>query len=168
MIDFPSLASGAARRFVRALTFVCLAPLLEVFDMPTSIEFYRDALGFAVIATCNPGPNFGWALLSLNGVELMLNTAYDAAERPPVPDPARKAAHRDTAMYFACPNVDAAYAYLRAAGLAARGPQTAPYGMRQLYLSDPDGYTLCFQWPASEQMRSEWKKRYGAEAAVAG
>ncbi len=71
--------------------------------MPTAIEFYRDALGFAVIATCNPGPNFGWVLLCLNGVELMLNTAYEAAERPLVPDPARKAAHRDTANIFCMP-----------------------------------------------------------------
>ena len=45
---------------------------------------------------------------------------------------------------------------------------TAPYGMRQLYVSDPDGYTLCFQWPASEQMLNEWKKRYGSDAASAG
>ena len=145
-----------------------LAPLLEVFDMPTSIAFYRDSLGFEVIATSQPGPNFGWALLSLNGVELMLNTAYETAERPPAPDPARIAAHHDTSIYFGCPDVDAAYEYLHGKGVAANQPQTAPYGMRQLYLSDPDGYTLCFQWPASEQMREEWKKRYGSDAAVTG
>jgi hypothetical protein len=41
--------------------------------------------------------------------------------------------------------------------------------MRQLYLLDPDGYKLCLQWPASEQMRAEWKKRYGSGGAtVAG
>jgi hypothetical protein len=62
-----------------------LAPLLEVFDMPSSIAFYRDTLGFEVIATSRPGPNFDWALLSLNGVEIMLNTAYEAAERPAYP-----------------------------------------------------------------------------------
>ena len=25
-------------------------------------------------------------------------------------------------------------------------PKVAPYGMKQLYLTDPDGYLLCFQW----------------------
>jgi hypothetical protein len=25
------------------------------------------------------------------------------------------------------------------------GPKTAPYGMRQTWLHDPDGYQLCFQ-----------------------
>ena len=32
-----------------------MAPLLQVFDMPTSIAFYRDVLGFQVKTTSNPG-----------------------------------------------------------------------------------------------------------------
>jgi glyoxylase I family protein len=28
-------------------------------------------------------------------------------------------------------------------------PKVAPYGMKQLYVRDPDGYGLCFQWPAT-------------------
>jgi len=84
----------------------------------------------------------------LNGAELMLNTAYDVGERPPVPDPARIAAHQDTAIYFGCPDVDGAYAYLREKGIQAEEPRTAPYGMKQMYLNDPDGYVLCFQWRA--------------------
>lgn len=126
-----------------------LAPLLQVFDMPTSIEFYRDVLGFEIAATSNPGSdNFGWALLKLNGTELMLNTAYDDDMRPPVPDPARVAAHDDTAIYFGCPDVDAAYAHLLERGLEVQEPRIAPYGMKQLYVTDPDGYNLCFQWRA--------------------
>jgi glyoxylase I family protein len=35
-----------------------LAPLLEVFDMPTSIAFYRDVLGFQVVSTSRPVPDF--------------------------------------------------------------------------------------------------------------
>jgi catechol 2,3-dioxygenase-like lactoylglutathione lyase family enzyme len=67
-----------------------MAPLLQVFDMPTSIAFYRDALGFEVVTTSKPrGEHFDWALLRLNGVELMLNTAYEEDARPPAPDPAR-------------------------------------------------------------------------------
>jgi uncharacterized glyoxalase superfamily protein PhnB len=127
-----------------------MAPLLQVFDMPTSIKFYRDVLDFEVVTTSNPrGEHFDWALLRLNGVELMLNTAYEEDARPPAPDPARIAAHDDTCLYFGCPDVDAAYAHLRARGVAAKEPKVAPYGMKQLYLNDPDGYNLCFQWAAS-------------------
>ena len=44
-------------------------------------------------------------------------------------------------------DVDAMYAYLRAHGVDAKPPVVAPYGMKQLYVRDPDGYNLCFQWP---------------------
>ncbi len=124
-----------------------MAPLLQVFDMPTSIGFYRDLLGFEVESTSKTrGERFDWALLKLNGVELMLNTAYEGHARPSVPDPARIAAHDDTAIYFGCPDVDAAYAPAR--GVAVKEPKVAHYGLKQLYVSDPDEYNLCFQRPA--------------------
>jgi glyoxylase I family protein len=103
-----------------------------------------------VKTTSSPGKErFGWALLALNGAELMLNTAYEEDARPPAPDPRRRATHEDTAIYFGCPDVDAAYAHLHARGIRVDEPKVAPYGMKQLYVSDPDGYTLCFQWPAT-------------------
>ena len=84
----------------------------------------------------------------INGVELMLNTAYEDEARPPAPDSARTAAHDDTAIYLGCPDLDAAYAHLRSRGMNVNEPKVAPYGMKQVYVHDPDGYNLCFQWPA--------------------
>jgi glyoxylase I family protein len=126
-----------------------IAPLLSVFDMPNSLKFYCETLGFEVAATDGkPAPQFDWVMLRLNGSELMLNTAYDADERPPSPDPARIAAHRDVVIYFGCPDVDGAYAHLQEMGLDTKKPKIASYGMKQLYVTDPDGYLLCFQWQA--------------------
>ena len=127
-----------------------MAPLLQVFDMPTAIRFYRDILNFEVAGKSGPGEDVDWALLRRNDIQLMLNTAYESHERPPAPDPARVAAHDDAALYFSCPNLDEAYAHLRTHGLDVKPPETRPYGMRQVYVSDPDGYNLCFQWPAAE------------------
>ena len=62
---------------------------------------------------------------------------------------ARQAAHDDTGLFFSCPDVEAAYAYLRGKGVDVQPPKIAPYGMKQLYVTDPDGYVLCFQWPAA-------------------
>jgi glyoxylase I family protein len=135
---------------MRAIEIRGLTPLFQVFDMPTSMAFYRDVLGFEVVSS-SPVKQDGssnWVLLALNGVELMLNTAYEDDDRPPAPDPARVAAHEDAAIYFGCPDVDAVYAHLRANGIDAKPPRVAPYGMTQLYVADPDGYNLCFQWPA--------------------
>ncbi len=133
-----------------------LAPLLSVFDMPTSIEFYCEGLGFELATTDGkPAPHFDWVLLRLNDAELMLNTAYDGDQRPPAPDPARIGAHRDTAIYFGCPDVDGAYAHLREKGISVKEPKVAWYGMKQLYLTDPNGYLLCFQWRAEGQGNSQ-------------
>jgi catechol 2,3-dioxygenase-like lactoylglutathione lyase family enzyme len=121
--------------------------LLQVFDMPTSVRFYRDVLGFEVVHTTTPreGDQFDWGLLRLNDTELMLNTTYEQDDRP-----ARIAAHRDTCLYFSCPDVDGAYRHLQAHGVEAEEPKIVPWGSKQCYLRDPDGYTLCFQWPAKE------------------
>ena len=122
--------------------------LLQVFDMPTSVQFYRDVLGFEVVqTTAREGDQFDWGLLRLNDTQVMLNTAYEQEHRPAQPDPAGIKAHHDVCLYFSCPDVDAAYRHLRAQGVEVEEPQIAPWRSKQLYLRDPDGYTLCFQWP---------------------
>jgi len=127
-----------------------LTPLLQVYDMPRSVRFYRDILGFTVVSTSPVlgEDRFHWALLRLGDAELMLNTAYESdEERPAEPDHVRNAAHNDTGLYLGCPDLEAAYKELRGKGATVKEPVLAPYGMRQIYLRDPDGYALCFQWP---------------------
>ena len=126
-----------------------LTPLIQVFDMPASIRFYRDVLGFAVVASSSAVPDCDWVLLRRNSDQIMLNTQFEREHRPPVPDARRQRAHRDVCFYFGCFDLDAAYAYLQANGVAAQAPKVAPYGMRQLYFTDPDGFNLCFQHPTS-------------------
>ena len=126
------------------------APLFEVFDMAEAFAFYRGVLGFGVVntnkATDTDPADVDWAWLRLNDVDVMLNTAYERGERPPARDAARGFG-RGVCLYMGCPDVDAVYAHLRAHGVDAKPPTVAPYGMKQLYVRDPDGYTLCFQWP---------------------
>jgi glyoxylase I family protein len=133
-----------------ALDLRGLTPLIQVYDMPASLRFYRDVLGFEVLST---SPKLGedryhWVWLRLGDAELMLNTAYEFDDQRPVPpDPARVAAHRDTCLYVGCPDVEAAYAELSAKGLKVKPPVIA-HGMKQMYFRDPDDYALCFQWRA--------------------
>ena len=126
-------------------------PLIQVFDMPTSVAFYRDVLGFQVVAQSEPGDNFDWGMLRRDRMVLMLNTAYEKEHRPLKPDPARAAAHDDTALFFDCPDPDAAYAYLCSKGVTAKAPVVTHYGMKQVYVTDPDGYNLCFHCEAVQQ-----------------
>lgn len=139
-------------------------PLLQVFDMPTAVAFYCDVLGFAIKSDPGGGADSGWVLLDRKGTELMLNTAYEREDRPAEPDPARIAAHGDTCIYFGWEDLDGLYAELRAKGAKAREPKVAPYGMKQLYVTDPDGFGLCFQWPVTQQGYDSWVEAYGIEA----
>ena len=134
-----------------AIRGVC--PLLQVFDMPTSLRFYRDVLGFAEVQKSGQGDDVHWAWLRHGDADVMLNTAYDDGERPPTPDRPRFAAHADTCLFMGCEDLEGAYTYLVAQGISAQPPKVAPYGMRQLYATDPDGYGLCFQWPAEQTNR---------------
>jgi catechol 2,3-dioxygenase-like lactoylglutathione lyase family enzyme len=133
-----------------------MAPLFEVFDMPTSLRFYRDTLGFEVTGDSGQGDESGWIMLERDGVTVMLNTMYDDGQRRPDPDAIRIKIHKDVCLYFGSPDVDAVYEYLRDKVADIEKPSNAPYGMRQLYLRDPDGYNICFQWPVEG---NEWNEK---------
>jgi glyoxylase I family protein len=122
--------------------------LLQVFDMRKSVAFYCDVLGFELLQKHEPEGHLYWVQLKLGGAMVMLNSMYEDDDRPAAPDAVRAVAHGDTTLYFACPNVDEAYEHLRGKGCDVKPPKVAYYGMKQLYLSDPDGYMLCFQQPA--------------------
>jgi len=125
------------------------ATLLQVFDMPTSLAFYRDVLGFAVVSDVPDDGRCDWVMLKRHGSELMLNTAYETDDRPSAPDSTRIAAHADTALFFDCDDVDAAYGTLQEHRVVAKAPVVTDYGMKQLYFKDPDGYEICLQHPVS-------------------
>ena len=120
-------------------------PLLQVFDLPASLKFYCDVLEFQVVQRTD---NDWWAMLKHGDATLMLNTAYEDGQRPASPDPARVRGHRDVSLYFEYADLDALYSHLRAHGCQVTPPAVTSYGLRQMDISDPDGYELCFTAPA--------------------
>lgn len=124
-----------------------LTPLICVFDMPTSLAFYRDVLGFTVVAASPEvdtaeGHFSHWMWLRFGKAEIMLNTQYDSNERPMQPPEKRS---RDAVFYIGCADVDQAYGELTGRGLKADAPKVAPYGLKLFSAEDPDGYTIVFQ-----------------------
>ena len=127
-----------------------MAPYLEVFDMPTAIHFYRDGLGFEILQQSEPelGDDCNWVMFIKDGIELMLNTMYEKKNRPAVPDNGRRIGHSDITLYFGCPDVDATYNELHAKGIKMNEPALTSYGFKAIHFSDPDGYKICYHWPA--------------------
>jgi glyoxylase I family protein len=132
-----------------AITLQGMAPLLQVYDMPRALHFYRDLLGFAVEQSSGEGDAVDWVLLRLQGMELMLNTMYESDQRPAQPDVQRTAAHGDTMLYFGCPDVEAAYITLVEKGWQLQPPHITGYGWKGLAITDPNGYQLFLHWPQS-------------------
>jgi glyoxylase I family protein len=121
-----------------------MTPLLQVFDMKTSVSYYCDMLGFKVIHTYEPGGHFYWASLELGGIRLMLNAAFEDENRPREMNPARVRGHGDTELYFEVADIGVVYGDLKKKGLSLDEPEDTHYNTRQLSLVDPDGYKLIF------------------------
>jgi len=129
--------------------------LMSVWDMPATVRFYCELLGFEIVnrsptyAVENGVELFHWCLLKSNSASIMLNTEYDEGERPAV-----RPAHDGrfgTWFYYECPDVDAAYEALKAAGVECEPPKLTKYGgvdaFRTLSLRDPDGRGITLQQP---------------------
>lgn len=132
--------------FQMAIRATDVTALLQVFDMRRSVAFYRDILGFEVIAAHEPEGQLHWAMLKLDQAVIMLNSRYEDDARPAVEQPVPS--HGDVTLYFGCPDVEEAYQLLRSKPVALSPPVVTYYGMKQLTLADPDGYALCFQQKA--------------------
>ena len=128
-----------------------IAPYIEVFDMPSSLHFYRDILGFRVIESSGEGDDVDWVMLKLNNEALlMLNTAYEKQNRPSEPDPTRVKGHRDITFYFGSPDIDVLYYYFLNKGIKLKAPLITGYGWKAIYIKDPDQYGLCFHRPVEK------------------
>jgi glyoxylase I family protein len=130
--------------------------LLSVWDMPTTVRFYRELLGFEIVnrsptyATEGGEELFHWCMMRTHDATIMLNTEYEEGERP-VERPAQGEERFGTWFYYGCPDVDGAYEKLKAAGVACEAPKLTmyggTYGFRTLSLRDPDGRGITLQWP---------------------
>jgi glyoxylase I family protein len=121
-----------------------MAPLLQVYDMQESVDFYCEKLDFDLKEVSE---SFDWVWLSFNDCDVMLNTLYDVGERPATHDVDRERGHADTCLYFGCPDVEDAYRVLVDRGLSIDAPSITKYNYKAIYIQDPDGYMLCFHWP---------------------
>ncbi len=125
------------------MTIRQLWPLLPVSDIDRSVGFYRDKLGFTIVGEANDDRGVFWCRLGRAGASIMLERTGHASRPLPQGAPA-------ISLYFVCDDADALYAELVERGLALDPPTTAYYGMRQVFVPDPDGHSVCFESPTED------------------
>lgn len=129
---------------------------LMVTDMRQSLEFYCGLLGFTLSMGVNSDhqtfsdgelrDDLIFAMITHGSEDLMLQRRDSLVEDVPVF--ASDAIPGGTfTLYMRGEPADAMAARLPDSVEIIKGPETTWYGMRELYIRDPDGYVLCFGAP---------------------
>lgn len=113
--------------------------LLHPVEVERSRAFYRDTLGLAVYREFEGGIVF-----FLGGGFLELSRQATTAPGPSV------------ALWLQVRDVDAAHEELLAAGVEIlRAPETEPWGLREMWVADPDGVRVAVvEVPEGHPLRS--------------
>jgi catechol 2,3-dioxygenase-like lactoylglutathione lyase family enzyme len=114
------------------MTLQTAVPVLRAAEYPRAKAFYTEMLGFAVVEEGGDPVQFG--IFRQRTAQLFVD-CWTGADTPPAPG---------WRAYFHTDDVDALAADLIAKGATLKGPETQPYGMREIEMSDPDGNVLCF------------------------
>jgi uncharacterized glyoxalase superfamily protein PhnB len=121
------------------VSFRRLTPMLRTPDLPGTLAFYRDVLGFDI---ASGALEHGWLALRRDSVELMLSGLNDH--------------EGDTApgftgsLYLEVADVDALWDAVRDHARICYTPETFSYGMREFAVYDNNGYLLQFGTPVAD------------------
>lgn len=115
------------------------APHFLVADVRRAAEYYRDRLGFRIIGYFFEEPPV-FAMVDRDRAEIHLRRADDGL----------KGSNRERVgdaldCYVRVDDVEALHAEFRERGAdITMAPTVQTYGMKEIYVRDPDGYTICF------------------------
>jgi len=121
------------------VTFRRLTPMLRTPDLPGTLAFYRDVLGFELAASAL---EHGWLMLRRDGAELMLSGLNDH-EGDTVPG-------FTGSLYLEVDDVDVFWDTVRDRARIGYTPETFSYGMREFAVYDNNGYLLQFGSPVGD------------------
>ena len=114
-------------------------PLIWVTDMERSLAFYRNGLGFQMVASWEGPYGIAWCRLTRGPVSLMLQVA-EGEVPPPVEG-------QTAELFILCHDAHTLHKELRARGVPATEPERMVYDMLQFRVTDPDGYPIWFENP---------------------
>jgi hypothetical protein len=116
-----------------------IAPVFPVADVDATVRWYADTLGWEY-NVFPPALPFHWASMRSGRVEIMLQWVEGYAK--PDLQPRREGGVWDAHVWV--DDVNALHAHLTGKAELMRGPMDLPYGCRELWMRDLNGYVLVF------------------------
>ena len=130
------------------MDFTDVTPNLIVADIDRSIAFYRDVLGFSVVAHVPDATPFVFAWLQRGAISVFVNTV--AAVRQDHPGLAARPIGGTATLFMTieaddtATGVDALFAEISGKARVIMPLKTQFYGMREFGIEDPDSYVIFF------------------------
>ena len=119
-----------------------LTPNLVVSNVEQSMAFYRDVLGFTVVATVPDASPYVFAMMQSGGVEVFLNAREAAiAEYPAF---SNRAIGGTLTLYMDVAGVKRLYDTLKPRVQIVSPLEKKFYGVTEFVIQDPDGYLITF------------------------
>jgi uncharacterized glyoxalase superfamily protein PhnB len=124
-------------------SFDGLTPNLVVTDLPRSLAFYRDTLGFEAVATHPEAAPFVFVWLRRGHVNVFLNDAR-TLQTETAGGAHYKTGPGGVALYVLMKGIDAFHEALAGTVTIIEPLETRFYGMREFTITDPEGFVITF------------------------
>lgn len=122
--------------------------MLEVDDVRATADFYVDRLGFEVTNTLEePDGDWAWANVRRGAVAFMFTERHTHADDPDADHTHPEEPVLTGSLYVNVDDVDALAAELTGKVVLDFGPADQPHGMREIGVTDPNGYFILFGQP---------------------
>lgn len=130
------------------MKFSDVTPNLIVSDIDRSLRFYRDVLGFSVVATVPDAAPFVFLWLQRDGISVFLNAREGVSADLPALAARPLGGTNTLFMVLEADDiesgVDALFAEVSGRATVVMPLKTQFYGMREFGIEDPDGYVILF------------------------
>ena len=129
------------------MKFADVTPNLVVADVERSLAFYRDVLGFSLVATVPEAAPYVFAWVRRDGVNVFLNSAESVKEHATL---ASRAIGGTNTLFIVleaptvAEGVDAMFGAIGGRANVFMQLKDQFYGMREFGIEDPDGYVIFF------------------------
>ena len=119
-----------------------LTPNLMVEDVNQTVDFYKNVLGFDVLATVPETGHFNWAMLKQGGVEMQFQARASLTEE--IPSFKDKAIGGALTLYIGVEGIKELYERLKDKVTIVQDMHTTFYGTQEFAIQDCNDFVISY------------------------